>query len=403
MRRVLFLIHDLRRGGAERVFVTLVRGMERVEAVPVLVRRYVELDEARGSLTLLDLDGPVVRLVGSLPWLTGGPAVALLWKAWRLHRLARRLDARIISTFLHKSHAIALCARLIFQRRLRIVVNVHELPSQHLPHHFTPAAQRVMRWFYRRMLPRADCIIAVAEGVKRDLVTTFGIPAERIVVLANPLDIAEIRAGGEAGATDVLDGIDGRVVVAVGRLVKLKGYDHLLRAWALLRPARGDTLVIVGDGEERQLLECLAHSLGIAASVRFAGAQSNPWRILGRAQVLALPSLTEAFPNVLGEAMALGVPIVASRCSPGVEAYLDDGRCGILVPPADPGALADGLRRLLDDPALQAEMAGRGLRRVEGFAAGAVLPRYELLLAGDTAASRDPASGVAQRRHFSRR
>jgi colanic acid/amylovoran biosynthesis glycosyltransferase len=158
-------------------------------------------------------------------------------------------------------------------------------------------------------------------------------------------------------------------VIAVGRLSKRKGFDYLLRA-AYQLEGRGVKVHIdlVGDGEEQDALKALAAELGISSRVRFHGwLQFAEVRAAMReATVLVHPSdgLGDGLPNVLREAMALGTPVVASQVA-GIPEALDDGRCGLLVPPKDTGALADAIQLLLTNPALRREYAGRARKRTE--------------------------------------
>jgi glycosyltransferase involved in cell wall biosynthesis len=139
-------------------------------------------------------------------------------------------------------------------------------------------------------------------------------------------------------------------------------------------------LAIIGDGEERAALESLVRELGLTDRVMLLGFQENPWRYMARADLFVLSSLTEGMPNVIGEAMALGLPVVATDCSPGVREYLDDGRAGLLVPPGDPRALARGIEQLLSDDPLRQELARRGRERIVQFDLSATVGAYESLL-----------------------
>lgn len=158
-------------------------------------------------------------------------------------------------------------------------------------------------------------------------------------------------------------------ILAVGRLAADKGFDYLLRAAAeLLQGGVALEVEILGDGPEGPALRALAATLGIADRVRFGG--WVPFRevheAMQRATVLVHPSagLGDGLPNVIREAMALGTPVVASRIA-GIPEALDDGRCGILVPTKDAAALAQGIARLLADPALRQTYAERARRRTE--------------------------------------
>ncbi|MGH7568144.1 MAG: glycosyltransferase family 4 protein [Gemmatimonadales bacterium] len=158
-----------------------------------------------------------------------------------------------------------------------------------------------------------------------------------------------------------------RRVVAVGRLSKEKGYDHLLQAVAeLLRRGVDLELELVGEGPERAALTALAARLRITHKVTFRGwlVFADVQRAMLRAAVLAQPSLIEGLPTVVEEAMALGTPVVGSRVG-GIPELLDEGACGMLVPPGDVPALVDALEALLTDPARRLTYAERARRRAE--------------------------------------
>jgi glycosyltransferase involved in cell wall biosynthesis len=158
-------------------------------------------------------------------------------------------------------------------------------------------------------------------------------------------------------------------ILAVGRLAADKGFDYLLRAAAdLLRGGVALEVEILGDGPEGPALRALAATLGIADRVRFGGwvPFREVHRAMQQATVLVHPSagLGDGLPNVIREAMALGTPVVASRIA-GIPEALDDGRCGVLVQTKDAAALAEGIARLLGDPALRLTFAERARRRTE--------------------------------------
>jgi glycosyltransferase involved in cell wall biosynthesis len=153
-----------------------------------------------------------------------------------------------------------------------------------------------------------------------------------------------------------------------------KGFDTLLRAIA--RSARRPHLIILGEGPERQTLEQLAASLGVAERVDFRGYLNEPWPVFREAKMLALASHTEAFGNVLVEAMAHGLPVVATRCG-GPEEVLAEGRYGRLVAVGDDRALARAIDETLAEPG---DPATRRVR-AEEFSLDIALDRFEALIA----------------------
>lgn len=160
-----------------------------------------------------------------------------------------------------------------------------------------------------------------------------------------------------------------RTVLAAGGFDKVKGFDYLLRAAAELR-RRGVAVNVelVGDGSQGEALRALARSLGIADHVTFLGwlVPSDVRAAMLRAAVLVHPStgLGDAVPTVIKEAMAVGTPVIASDVA-GIPELLDQGRCGVLVPPRDVGALAGAVERLLADESRRRQLAAAGREYAE--------------------------------------
>lgn len=156
-------------------------------------------------------------------------------------------------------------------------------------------------------------------------------------------------------------------VLFVGRLAAPKGLPILLEAIAQVKEMHPDVrLVIVGDGPDRRQLESVAAGLGIESNVSFLGyqSQSQVRELLKESDVFAMGSFAEGIPVVLMEAMAAGVPVVATHIA-GIPELVEDGRCGFLVPPGDSTALANRIGRLLDDPELRNAMAEPARLKVE--------------------------------------
>jgi glycosyltransferase involved in cell wall biosynthesis len=149
-----------------------------------------------------------------------------------------------------------------------------------------------------------------------------------------------------------------RVVLTVGRMSREKGHADLLRAIKLM-VERGTfhncRVVLVGDGPEIESLKALSAKLGLGESIRFAGHQADVGPYYALATILALPSHSEGSPNVVFEAMAAGVPVVATAAG-GVPEILTDEQNGLIVPLSDPVAMAKGIERLLQDEPLRSRL-----------------------------------------------
>ncbi len=198
----------------------------------------------------------------------------------------------------------------------------------------------------------------------RDHYAALGIDAGRIAVVYNGLDVGRPLppADGEAYRTWGITQTQ-PVVGAVGSLLKLKGYDLLLEAFAMVRrDGRADArLVILGEGPERQALAAAARRFEVAEAVHLAGFVADPLPVMARFDVLAVPSSTEGCPRSVLEAMFLGCPVAAFAVG-GVPELVTHGHTGVLVHERDPRHLADALAMLLRDGARRRAM-GKAARQ----------------------------------------
>jgi glycosyltransferase involved in cell wall biosynthesis len=156
------------------------------------------------------------------------------------------------------------------------------------------------------------------------------------------------------------------VALFVGRLSHQKGLDVLLRIWRRFLESRpGATLLVLGEGPDGASLRRQAVALGVAGSVDFRGLRKDVAPHYAAADLFVLPSRYEGLPNVMLEAMAAGLPVIASRVS-GTEDAIEDGRNGLLVPPGEPAALLDALLRLTGDRGMGERLGKEARKTVEG-------------------------------------
>jgi glycosyltransferase involved in cell wall biosynthesis len=230
-----------------------------------------------------------------------------------------------------------------------------------------------------------DRFVAVSERIVRDLVA-LGVPPERIVRVPNGVDVDRFAASRRAarralGARVPVRETD-RVVLSAGRLVPQKAFDGLLRAFAEAAASRPETrLVVLGDGPERARLVEQTARLGLAARVHFPGHVPDPSVLLAGADLFVLGSRSEGLSNALLEAMAAGLPVVATRTS-GTEDALRDGVDGVIVEPGDERGLARAMGALLDEPDRAAAFGEAARRRVrEKFSIEATADAHQRLYA----------------------
>jgi glycosyltransferase involved in cell wall biosynthesis len=188
-----------------------------------------------------------------------------------------------------------------------------------------------------------------------------------ITELPNVIDIEALRRAASGQIERPADSF----IVSVARLDEgQKDHKTLLRAYAQLRE-RGRcnaALVLIGEGRDRGELEQLAHELGIAPSVHFLGFCANPSPYIRQAELLVLSSRYEGFGMVLGEAMALGTPVLSTDCPTGPRDLLEGGKAGLLVPPGDVDAMALAMERLLTETELRRSLVQAASQKVASFA-----------------------------------
>jgi glycosyltransferase involved in cell wall biosynthesis len=207
--------------------------------------------------------------------------------------------------------------------------------------------QAPMRWFYARV----DHVAAVSQGVADDMRAIAGMVPEKLSVIRNPVITADMaaRARAPVGHPWLNDG-GAPVILGAGRLTRQKDFPTLLRAFAIVRAQRPARLIILGEGRMRGELERLAGELGIAEDVSMPGYVANPQAWMAKVACFALSSLWEGSPNVLTEALALGVPCASTDCPSGPREILGEGHYGSLTPVGDPARLAEAILETLNNP-----------------------------------------------------
>jgi glycosyltransferase involved in cell wall biosynthesis len=229
---------------------------------------------------------------------------------------------------------------------------------------------RVLRAARDAELRRAAHVITPSSFLA-ELVHGWGIPAERISVLPNPTPPVPSLAVRERG--------DRPLLAFAGRMTAPKALGVALEAVAQVPEV---DLVLAGDGDERAVLEARAHELGLDGRVRFLGSlpRAEVLALFRRADAALLSSAWENFPHTLVEALAVGTPAIATDVG-GVAEIVTDGENGLLVPPGDPAALAEAIRRFLADGELRARLAAAAAPSAERFSPERIYGQLEEILA----------------------
>jgi len=273
----------------------------------------------------------------------------------KIAQLCRQENVRIWHGHDYKSNLYG----LLLRRRcgLRLVTTVHGWVQKTGR---TPLYWAVDRWSLRRY----ERVVAVSQDLEAEC-ARIGVPSDRLVRIDNGIDVGAWRRRGPPAASALRAAVPaGRLVVgAVGRLSEEKGFDLLIEAVTRAVARGADVeLWIAGEGPEQAKLAALAAAS--PARVRLLGFRTDVRELQEAFDVFVLSSLREGLPNVVLEAMACEVPVLATRCG-GVEAAVRDDVEGLLVPPGSVEALESGLVRLAADPNLRARLARAGRERVE--------------------------------------
>ena len=333
------------RGGAEKALVDLALHLDRRRFnVSVCATR-----SAGNYQPLLDAAGvPTIILERNSRWDAA--------KLGGLVRLLRRQHVHVLHTHLFGTNT---WGRLLGKLAGVPVIIAHE--------HWSSKAGREV-WVDRLLYRLSDRIIVPSAASKQLVMEMEQIPARYLSVVYNGVDMTQFAPQAERAAIRAELGMadDAVVIGSVGRLSADKGgQDGLIRAVADVRQTYPQVrLVFVGDGPLRINLEALVLERGLADVVHFTGQRADVARLLGAFDIFVLPSLREALPIAVIEAMAVGLPVVAARIG-GIPEVVEDGTTGCLVPPGDEAALAAMLTQLVADPALAARLGAAGQARVQ--------------------------------------
>jgi len=375
-RRVCFLVRGMDGGGAQRDAVLMANALAAAgvaAAIVTLDRRGPLLDLVATAVPVLDLGrGGKQRL------LTAAPALRRLLVAGR--------PAALVASEAAANVVTVVAALGLGRGRPNLILREVASPLEARradPYWQNRLAYRLARYAY----PRADRVVTFTAGVAHDLVSAFGVPADKVVALGtNAVVTREMRS--RLAATPAA--VEPELVVSVGRLSAEKGQATLIEAFSQLHRRRPKArLVILGEGSERQALEALVAARGLAGAVELPGFAADPVPLLRRAALFASASTHEGFGNAIVEALAAGVPVVSTDAPYGPREILAEGRYGRLVPVGDAAALAGAIDEMLATPADAAALTARA----EAFSVEAAARRFlEVTEMGRTGWSAEPVA-----------
>ncbi|MCB1522171.1 MAG: glycosyltransferase [Hyphomicrobiaceae bacterium] len=345
--KILVYTHALVDGGAERLWACIATAFKRRGFDVIFVQDF-EADDNRANV---DPAIPIVTLGGNHFRAT-----------WRLAKLLRAEQPDIALS------AVGGCNTKVLIAKALAGIPMHTLISYH---GYNEWKTGWLSWFTYMTLPvlsrLADRTIAVSEGLRDELVTRWKSNPTKTVTIHNPVFFpqdAPVPSAAELAARD-------DIVLAVGRFVPEKDFVTLIRAFARVKRNTA-RLVILGKGPQKALLEGEIRRLGLTDRVSLPGYSREPWMAYAKAKCFVLSSVSEPFGNVIVEAMAYGLPVVATACSGPLE-ILKHGRFGRIVSLQDEVQLAQAIEDTLAEPGEPSERR----RRAEDFSFASRFPAYE--------------------------
>jgi glycosyltransferase involved in cell wall biosynthesis len=329
---------------------------------------FICLDELGSVAGRLRGEGFPVTLLGRRPGLDPGCAL-------RLARQLRRYRVDLIHAHTYGPFLYGSLARLLYRRpALLFAEHARPFPDR-------PRLKRVIA--NRLLLERRDRVVGVSQWVRQTLIHNERIPPGRVEVIANGIDpttfpVAPLGRGPLRRALGV--GEHDLVLMQVARLDRIKDHATALRVLRRVVHRRPDArLVLVGDGSERQALQDWCGRNGLTPHLRLLGERGDVARLLPAADVLLHTSVSEAAPLAVMEGMAAGLAVVATAVG-GTGEIVADGRTGVLCPPGDDAALAEGVLALAGDPARRQEMGRLGRERIRvRFSEAVMCAAYDAL------------------------
>ncbi len=336
-------------GGGERYLELLFDRLDRTKFSPLLIcpepGPFVEKMKAKGIPTNVVHLTPLFNLVAFV----------------RLACLLKRNDVTILQTHGARANVYGRIAAWLAGVPC-VVATVHNSIRDY-------EVNFIRRYVYsailRALLPLTDRILCVSEALRQDVIADCPDAAPRTITVWNGIDPTFLSGGGDRNRIRREWWVgSGPVLLTVARLAQEKGHRFLIEALpGLLAEWPSLVCLFVGEGQCRESLRAFAREQGVEQSCRFAGARNDMVDWYAAADVVVLPSLSEGFPFVVLEALAMARPVVATKVN-GVPELIRDGIHGLLVPPRNPQALYATIQTLLHDPSLAARLGKAGQQEV---------------------------------------
>lgn len=335
MKKIAFIVSTLNTGGAQRAVSNIIINLPKEYQVDLILNSSENIVYPyHGKIINLDIAGDSQRSTVFYQ------LKCFIKRMSVISKLKKKEQYDTVISFMDSANIVNILTGNKYSKTvISVRIKLSEIKDVKYKYLISPLVKLIYN--------KADKIVALSEGVKADLITNYFIKKNKIQTIYNGYDIAEIRKKAlEDSSENELEWFNAdKIIVTMGRLENQKAHWHLVRVFAkVVEKYPNSKLIILGTGSEESYLRKLIQALGIQNNVVLAGFCNNPFRVIRRCDLFVFPSLYEGFGNALAEALACGIPCIATDYKSGAreilsEVYedvelksIDYAKYGVLVP-----------------------------------------------------------------------
>ena len=379
---IVFLINSLCEGGAERAMLTLskrfVEEGHRVTILALTKNNFYTIPQGVEMVYLSKMNDSLSGLIKMF---------YMPYHAWKVKQYVKKNRVALVQSYLFRANFVNLISSILGSTQVIQVVN-RSVVSRFFKEGISG---RINLFLIRHLYPKADRVIHISMQMKDDFNTHFFTRKNEKVVY-NPYDIKAVLSQSNEAVEEFTFESHKRYLITVGRLIPLKRFGDVLEVMSRLES--DIELILLGDGEERTLLEERAKELSIEKRVHFLGQVENPFKYIKKSDVFISSSSVEGFPNVLLESMLCETMVISSDCLSGpreivapksksakrLSKGMELSEFGILYAVGDTLALLEALRKVLENHTLLYDYQERAFLRANDFSLVLIASQYKEVL-----------------------